>query len=989
LETLGALRLVCPVELLVLETCERGLSDQMATWKNVRHEWKQNRKQNKTTLSLAEFVRVENWMVSGTLQSFWGDSGIKLQQQLVDFEESLAGLNLSLKESLLTDDQPAGTSALTVLQGDIRKARHLQTPAPPLSPSDNSLCLINASSALRELEGARDTIRGALQCDRNLQPSDVLMILTDTNRYAPLLPAVFGSTVQNSPEAGPDGLPRIPWHLADRSLRADSDTMAALQDVLKALLARITLPVLADLLAQPAIQARLQILQSEVVEIVEYLETAGFRWGLNKQDRTDGQPGEIDGMWTLDFAVRRLAAGFAHPDSARNPVGGDAGVTPLPAFEGLASAKLMRFIAWASDLEQARGAFNGDHSHGTRTSTVDVWLGWLHEWMPKLIELGGEREGQSVWLAHVTRALADGARILDKEASFSSEAFINLFIESATAFEQSLPLGRGIGGMTVASPRMARVLPAKMIVVIGLSDGAWPQQEHARPRGLLKDPLPGDRSRREEDRLTTLEWLLSADQALVWTWHGRNEQSGGDLPPSVVVGELLDVLGKTFQASTDKFIQKLSMHAFDPVEFSGGKQSYDVIAVAAATELQKVRRAGTQAAGVEWHALPLPQGHWGLPYILDFARTGDQSKWKKAQWIQLATRLVKFWKLPCNEFLTHIGVQVEEEYEMLPEREALKLNGLQSWALRDELLRELIKSALGCTEAIRTRLTRAGKLPPGVTGEQTFKDALEKAFKILKAARNTAGADGSISLLQAMDWNAGTHLVRVCSSSAAEKHLLTARIEQMVHAVILLQTVHCTLCFDKKEHVLPPMGPKESLSELQRLTALALLGTTFPLPFFPGTSAEYAEKKTIEAAIEAYWLGNSYAGAPPESENPACRIAFRGLDPLSLDWPDAPQLPVEWNKLLSVATLPANGNPLFTKISDMVFGFIETIEIQKQERDRENQARKEEAVRLAKEEKDRQSDDKERRKLEQVAEKELLKAEKKQPKAASGKGGKS
>ncbi len=941
LEALGALGLGSSVCLLVQETCERGLSEAMTTWRDVRRQWKAAG----CPPSLQDFVRDQKWMLPGTLQAFWGASGITLQQQLVDLESLLEPLGIAVEDgpgpAEVASGGPTcggaaglGIPALAILQEDIR---HSHEPRPPesrrdLPVADRSLRLLNATSPLRELEGARDAIRDALQHDPALRPSDVLMILVDVKRHAPLLPAVFGSMALQASDPGPDGVERIPWHLADRSLRTDSDTMAALLDLLEALSVRITLPVLADLLAQPAIQARLAFSQTDSVEMVDCLSTAGFRWGLSRQDRVaQEQPGRDDGMWTLEFALRRLAAGFAHPDRVLDPVGDASGITPLPAFEGLAAAKLMRFAAWARDLEAAHRSFSGHRPLGSAVTGERTWLGWLHDWMPKLLELEGEREGRSVWLSRITREIADQGALLEADHAFSAAAFADLLTEAATALEQSLPLGQGIGGITVASPRMARALPARLIVVVGLSDGAWPKQDPSRPRGLLTKPSPGDRSRREDDRQSTLEWVLSASEALVWTWQGRHEQSGGEVPPSVVVGELLDVCKGTFRDAPGRFVRRLGMHGFGGAEFAGDSASYDRVAAAAASALAQARQAQADGATIpQGEALPLLEDPWGLPGLLEFARTGIQpGAWSKAQWIRLAQQLGRFWRLPCKEFLRLRDVHVADDFAALPERESLTLGALPSWDLRNTLLGMLLEDPAAQVDPVRRRLTRAGRLPPGVEGDRSFKELHAEVTRIAETAREEAGSDATICLLANMNWDAPVRLVRVAATRFSARHLLGARIEQTVHAVLCNAAVHCTLVGRQETRELPVLAPDEALRELRRLTALALLGTAFPLPFFPGASSAYAGKQDLRGAEEQYREGMGHSRddpIPSESEHPACRLAFRDVDPFSMELPAPPAPPEaqdDWNALVAVAALPPDDRPLFARLAESVLGFVE------------------------------------------------------------------
>lgn len=918
LEGIGHIAKVCPVHLLILETCERGLSDSMATWDKARRIWRKADSKK----GLAAFLRDENWFVSGTLQAYWGELGTSLQQQLVDLEESLQKVNIEMEE------KPAGAAftgdtVLRILQEDIRttKARRKKEDRLVRKDDDASLVLIDAPSALRELEGARDAIRGALSNHTNLLPSDVVMILTDTERYAPLLPAVFGS---DQSQNGPDGVTRIPWHLADRSLQVESDTMAALLEVIAVLDERITLPVLGDLLSQQAIQAKLGFSQDQAAGLIEHLKNAGFRWGLDRTDRyAADQPGKVDGLWTLDFALRRLAAGFAHPDRIKDPVGGFNSVTPLAAFEGSGVSDLAGFIQWADILESARAGFSGERLLDDGASGPDTWLGWIQEWIPQLVETGGEREGQSVWLASVTRSLAEGALRLSKSEKLSAGAFTALLEEALASFEQVLPISKGMGGMTVASPRMARALPASVVVVVGLSDGVWPKQDLARPRGLLADPKAGDRMRREEDRLATLEWVLSAGSMLVWTWQGRDQQNGTKIPASVVVGEMLDVCRTTFTDSAG-LVRELSLHAFDEHCFKDSSRSFDRIASAAAKRLQ--RRSTVQRdieAPCRPTALPVRTDAWGLPGLFDFVLTGIRPVWTHGQWAKFSTELVRFWGLPCRAFLKAIGVDTEDEYESLPDREEIKLVGLSGWALREELIRDLLASKP--VTGIELQKQRAGRLPPGKAGAAAFQECLKKAGDIVASAMK---AGGQIRPLSVMTWEPADKLVRVTASKVTGKHLLQARLEQLVLAALHEKPVAFIVIGNEGGGEMPPIQPADALVQLQQLSALAILGMSFPMPYFQGVSSRYEEKKNIVACTDEYWSG-TYVGAP-ESEDSACRIAFRVIDPMDLKLPEPPTPADNWNELLDVSKLNKD-EPLFAQVALIVNAFAGEMRKAKQE----------------------------------------------------------
>src|SRR5262249_45349580 len=66
---------------------------------------------------------------------------------------------------------------------------------------------------------------------------------------------------------------------------------------------------------------------------------------------------------------------------------------------------------------------------------------------------------------------------------------------------------------------------------------------------MAAHPERGDRSRRDDDRYLFLEALLSARRCLYLSYVGRSIRDNASIPPSVVVGELLDAVQRGFDGA--------------------------------------------------------------------------------------------------------------------------------------------------------------------------------------------------------------------------------------------------------------------------------------------------------------------------------------------------------------------------------------------------------------------------------------------------------
>lgn len=105
------------------------------------------------------------------------------------------------------------------------------------------------------------------------------------------------------------------------------------------------------------------------------------------------------------------------------------------------------------------------------------------------------------------------------------------------------------GGVTCCAMVPMRSIPFPVVCLIGMNDDAYPRPHRPVSFDLMADRFRrGDRSRRQDDRYLFLETLLSARRCFYLSYVGQNIRDNTILPPSVLVGELLDTLDRGFIA---------------------------------------------------------------------------------------------------------------------------------------------------------------------------------------------------------------------------------------------------------------------------------------------------------------------------------------------------------------------------------------------------------------------------------------------------------
>ncbi|NQD94024.1 exodeoxyribonuclease V subunit gamma, partial [Pseudomonas sp. CrR25] len=419
-------------------------------------------------------------------------------------------------------------SLLQALQNDILR---LRTRAPeerlPLREDDRSLELHVAHSPLREVEILHDQLLARFAAEPELTPDQVVVLTPDIERYAPYIEAVF---------APREGVPRIPFSLADRSLRAEIPLIEAFLELLALPDSRFSAEEVLGWLEQPALARRAGIEAEELPLLRDWLREAGVRWGRDAGHRAQlGLP--ADAAFTWRQGLDRLLLGFAAPPQLAGlaaPLLGDS--WPLDALEGGRAQLLGRLAAFVERLAALAHSLQ-------RPRPLDEWAEAL---LALIDELFDEREaGDSlVLLSRACAALAEQA----VAAGIQRPLELALIRQQlTTALEQgSGASGFLTGAVTFCTMVPMRSLPFRQVCLLGLDDGALPRRTPAAGFDLIAQrPRRGDRARRLDDRYLLLETLLSARGGLYLSYVGRDPRSNAELPPSVLVSELLEAVDLT------------------------------------------------------------------------------------------------------------------------------------------------------------------------------------------------------------------------------------------------------------------------------------------------------------------------------------------------------------------------------------------------------------------------------------------------------------
>ncbi len=603
------------------------------------------------------------------------------------------------------DPKDHSPCALAHLQSDVLHAR--RSPPVPLIAGEVSLQFHACHGQIRQVEVLKEVLWGLFDADPELEPRDVVVMCPDIEAFAPLISAVFeGGPAQpwrvqgGRPDWGRAGAPRIPFTVADLSLRRTNPIAEALLQLLGLGETRLTASGLLELLSMPVVRQRFEMSPEDMETVQRWVVDSGLRWGADATDRGhEGQPAELGN--TIQFALDRLLLGVCLKDDPEQPV-----VDTLP-YDAMAPSQadlLGRFVEFLTAVVQLHGELRAPRP-------VQDWLDLIRGGpeAPGLLERFTHTEDSERWLTwsvdEILQEIIEVAERAQQQAHLTASA---LAVALSGQFDLPNPHGpHERGGVTFSSLVPMRGLPHRVVCLLGMDEGAFPRQGSARAFDLItRAPRHGDRSPSADDRGALLEAIMAARSHLIVVYSGRDVRTNETRAPAVPIVELMDVVDASFMADGGPASEALThthpLQAFSPRNFGCGGPAFSFSPGMAES-----------AAALKEHRLP-PRPFFSAQDVLP-----DEPE-AETEPLELST-LAAYFKAPHRVLLRRrFGlVDVGDGVQVIPDREPFDIEpGLERWRVNDALLRGLSESSSVQAEA---RLKAEGRLPLGLGAEIALK----------------------------------------------------------------------------------------------------------------------------------------------------------------------------------------------------------------------------------------------------------------------------
>ncbi len=738
--------------------------------------------------------------------------------------------------------------------------------------ADASLQVHACHGPQREAEVLHDRLLDLFETLPGLTPADILILTPDIETYAPAVEAVL----THAP-----GARRIPCAVADRPLTA-APLWRAFRALCAAAAGELDAESVMALLEEAAVQRAFGIEENDLPLLRDWVAAAGIRWAEDgRARRRRGLPAEEAHTWRA--GLRRLLLGIAMPDEPERIVGG---ILPVAGVEGSRAELLGRFIDFCeavfdfsekvgagpsqADAPPLGGSEQGLRARGANKvgagETAPRWAEILGAALERFLQPEEAEEPEMQRL----RAALDTLAKLAHEARCDSVLPLPVALrELDTLLAERAPAQAFAGGAaTIAALQPGRSLPARVVCLVGMNDGAWPRPTPRLGFDLVaRHPRPGDRNRRGEERYAFLEALLCARDALLVTYSGRDARSNVEHPPAAPLAELLDTLTAMTGRNAGELIVQHPLQPFGSAYFDGVRPelfSFD---------------AEYCPAGTRHEAQPFLSSV-ALPVAEECAEVD-------------VDRLRRFLLQPVRHFLRErLGIHLEASEELLETSEPFAMDGLGAYRLREASF-DGLRNGMAEEETAQLLAAR-GWLPHGIAGEIASAEAHTAAVALWETARSWAEAEsrppcevvfdsGGTVLSGQLSGLTPSGLLRVRHGRTRAKDLLALWFDHLLLQVAAPENVERRSLLVAQDGTTLLEPTSRAAEHLADLLAVYRAGTAQPLPFYPETAWARLQERSD---WPTKWNGNTFQNIPGEREDPYIALALRDSadDPLGADF---------------------------------------------------------------------------------------------------------
>lgn len=418
-------------------------------------------------------------------------------------------------EELVADPNNKGKTLLSSIQGLIHNNK---MPEPDSFSEelikDGSIIVQSCFSELREVETLYNyLIKTFDQNPGEYSPRDIVVQVTDINKYAAYIRAVF----DNAPY-------RLRYNIADESVISSDSISSALHAILTLNEEDFTSEKVLQLLDFSAIRKRFKLTETELIRGV--VADANIRHGIEGSEEDDS----VFVSW--GYGLKRIIYGLCM--SGGEEVGtGETSFFPLDSTEGGTADEVIRFTGMVRLLIKSLQA----RECGKK---ITEWTGYVTDTINELLaDIESENAEEYQLLIQQLKEIEVSGQFFEQEITYP--VFLRQFLPVLESAERNADFGRG--GITFCSLIPMRSIPFRIVAMLGLDFDKFPRKPVKTGFNLMeKFPQTGDRNVKINDKHLFLETLMSAGDKLYISYTGQNSKDNKNRPPSILTDELFSFI---------------------------------------------------------------------------------------------------------------------------------------------------------------------------------------------------------------------------------------------------------------------------------------------------------------------------------------------------------------------------------------------------------------------------------------------------------------
>lgn len=544
---------------------------------------------------------------------------------------------------------PEPKSLLGKIKNDIyQNDPNFRNPITDADLQDETIRIASSFTPARELEALYNYLLHMFEKDDSLLPHDIVVHLTDVEKYTPYIQAIF----DNAPV-------KIPYSIADRSFKGDDTIVGILDQLLRLSEDDFTSEIVLQLLDSHFIRDKFGI--RDVDFIRQLVRESNVRLSI------DGRTEDETRFVSWRYGLQRMLLGYAIKGGEAYQSYDDS-LYPMDTFEGNSGLEMLRFKAFVDTLIDALEKRKGLKSLSTWNQYI------LEDMLEGLIAFDNDSNDEYQHIVKHLEGLADIDEVVAEEMTY--QVFYNSF--QTNLFSESRKGHFVNGRLTFCSLIPMRSVPFKLVAMLGLDSDKFPRDTSKKGFDLTSfERRSGDVNAKLNDRYLFLENILSARECLYLSYLGNSVKNSSEQPASLLLDELLSYIDAGNENAEKELLTSHPLQLFSKQYFTDNSKYYNYLK--------------------NWDDVDEPVSDKQPSQMEDV----DLSKPKLID-------LIRFCKDPFKFYYNKtLRVNYDEEEVLLPETELFELDGLQSYHTK----MAMINISDDGKEAYRSEGKKTGFLP--------------------------------------------------------------------------------------------------------------------------------------------------------------------------------------------------------------------------------------------------------------------------------------